>query len=152
MKNTKRLVYILALSLVLVGICVACFIIGRGHTIYIDNKTTEDGKYNAYECIVVYQGEDKIAELFKRERGVMTVTGQKVEMTLEIQKKKNSFDYDTVDIVVDIPYSIDNVVINIPAYLEGATEEEYLTEFIPLIQDTEEDEEIDLGEDFGIGE
>lgn len=152
MKNTKRIIYGAILVVLLVATCVVCFIVGRGHTVYLDNKSIEGTEYSYYECIEVFQKGNKITELYKKERGVVTVTGQKCKLTLEIQKKKNSMDYDTVEVEIPIPYGIDNVVINLPAYLEGATEDIYMDEFVPLVTDTGEDEEIDTGDEFDLGE
>jgi len=37
-----------------------------------------------------------------------------------------------------LPYSMDGIIINLPAYLAGLPEEAYLTEFIPAPEESEE--------------
>ena len=42
MKAKRRMLFSLLLVLMLVGVAAAMIVIGRGHTVYFDNKTLED--------------------------------------------------------------------------------------------------------------
>ena len=153
--NVKSLLAKLAAVLVLVAICVVMFIIGRGHTVYLDNKSLElpDGtKLSAYHKITVYVDGEKIAKLSAKDRGMATTMGQTFKMTLEVTKEKKG-EEKTVEVTLKLPYDLDGVVINLPAYLEGYGEEVYQSEFVSLATTEEEteDEEI-VTDEFSLGD
>ena len=79
----------MALAIVL-AVAAAMFVIGRGHTIYFDNKTCE---YNGQSVEAFYKvnvtvGGEKVAKLSARDRGMADIMGQSVTMTLEITDQK----------------------------------------------------------------
>ncbi len=148
MKN-KTWLYRIGALVILLAICVVMFIIGRGHTIYLDNKTIE---YNGEEIaamhkITVNVNGERIAKLSKKDRGMATCMGQKFEMELVIVKEKGD-DEVTVPVTLTLPYNMDGIVINLPAYLEGLPEEAYLSEFVSLA--VEEEEEEVVTDEFGV--
>lgn len=148
MKKTRKILFISGLAIILIGICVLCFIIGRGHTVYLDNKATDTTK--AYEYIEVYYQGEKVTTLAKNERTVVSVIGQKLELDLVVTEKRNSFDEDA-HIELELPYNIDNIVVSLNGYLGG--DEEYMSEFVSLIDEAQEDdggEEINTGDEFNI--
>ena len=58
-----------------------------------------------------------------------------------------------VSVSVPLPYNMDGIIINLSAYLEGLPEEAYLTEFVPaVVPSTEEDEEVVTGDDMMMGD
>ena len=143
MKNIRRVLFTLGLFIIIGAICATCFIFGRGHTIYLDNKSIEDTDISSYnEIVVSYKGEE-VAELYARERGVMTCMGQNLKLHLKYQKGKTG-EKEEIDIIVKLPYDMDNIVINIPAYLQGADYDTYLTEFVSLIAQEPESEEEEI--------
>ena len=77
-----------------------------------------------------------------------TWIGQSFEMDLEVMQEKGGSE-ETVHIQLDLPYSIDGIILNLPAVLAGLPEEAYLTEFVPAAPEPEpEDENPEgLGED-----
>ena len=87
MKNktsNRRLIFQLAAVVVLIVIAYAMTIVGRGHTVYLDNKKLEyNGKtYDTpYKVVVLVDGE-QVAKLYDRERGSATCIGQKFTVTL----------------------------------------------------------------------
>ena len=123
MKNktsNRRLIFQLAAVVVLIVIAYTMTIIGRGHTVYLDNKKLEyNGKtYDTpYKVVVLVDGE-QVAKLYDRERGSATCIGQKF--------------------------------INLPAYLAGLGEDAYLTEFIPSPDAEIVEEDTPSGDDFGM--
>lgn len=148
---------VLLIRLIVVALCVALgaamMVIGRGHTIYLDNKTLEDyqgQEYKSFEKVVIsVKGEEDI-KLAKRERDMATCLGQSFHMTLEVTEKKG--DQPRVEeIDLKLPYSMDGIIVNLPALLAGLPEEAWMTEFIPA-PEPEETEEPDIGDEFGMGE
>ncbi|MCQ2437618.1 MAG: hypothetical protein MJ099_04415 [Clostridia bacterium] len=134
--------------LLLLAIAAVMLVIGRGHTVYFDNKTleTESGTYEAIRKITVNVGGERVAKLGAKERGMATTIGQSITFELVIQREKNG-DEETVEYTLKLPYSMDGIIVNLPALLEGQPEEVYLSEFIPAPEPvTEEDEELP-GED-----
>ena len=154
----------LLIRLAAVALCIALgavmMVIGRGHTIYLDNKTLED--YNGQTCkafdrvVVTVKGEE-VAKLDKRERGMSTWIGQNFKMTLTITEKKGGEPV-VKEVNLKLPYHMDGIIINLPAYLAGLPEEAWLTEFIPAPEKLEEeevpgeDDEFNLEGDLGIGD
>ena len=135
MNAKKRAILIraaaIAFLLLLAG---AMFLIGRGHTIYLDNKTLEyNGEtYSAFQRARVSVGGEEVAKLGKRERGMATCIGQSFQMTLEITAKKGDEPV-VYPISLHLPYGMDGIVINLPALLAGLPEGAYQSEFVPLI-------------------
>lgn len=150
MKKTRKILFSLALVAVLIVISVLCFILGRGHTVYLDNKTI--GNYNAYQFIEIsYKGKD-VSILGKEERTVVSVIGQKCTLDLVVTEKRGSMDEEKT-ITVELPYDMNDIVINLNAYLDGADEATYLTEFVSLMPAATQEEtveEVDIGDDFGV--
>ena len=133
MKSKRKIVFSLLLVLVLAGIAAAMMVIGRGHTVYFDNKTVEDyngQEYKSFEKVVVTVKGENVAKLAKRERGMATWIGQNFKMTLEITEKKGD-EPRTQEVSIKLPYSVDGIVVNLPAYLAGLPEEAWYSEFVP---------------------
>ena len=155
-EKTRKILFRVATIIALLAICAVMMIIGRGHTVYIDNKTLEyNGEtYSAMNKVTVYVGGEKIAKLAKRERGMSTCIGQNFKMTLEIVKEKGD-DPVTQEVTIKLPYSIDGIVINLPGYLEGLPEEAWMSEFVSLATEVETDvadEEIPSSDEFALGD
>ena len=149
MKSKRKLLFRLAAILVLAAIASVMMVIGRGHTVYFDNQTLdyEGTTYEApYKVVVMVDGED-VAKLYEKERGMTTCIGQTLRVTLEITQEKGG-EEEIKDISISLPYNMDGIIINLPAYLAGAPEEAYLSEFIIVEPEpTEEDEAVPGGDD-----
>ena len=80
----KKWIFRGAALLVVLAVAACMFLIGRGHTVYIDNKTLEyNGEsYGALQRVEVYVGGERLSRLAKRERTMSTVIGQSFEMRL----------------------------------------------------------------------
>ena len=149
MKSKRILLYRLAMILVLVVVAAVMLVIGRGHTVYFDNVSLEyEGTtYETPYKVVVYTGGEEVAKLYDGERGMATCIGQNLDLTLEITQEKGG-EEELVSVSVPLPYNMDGIIINLSAYLEGLPEEAYLTEFVPaVVPSTEEDEEVVTGDD-----
>ena len=147
MKARKWIIRIAAV-VVLIVLGVIMSIIGRGHTIYLDNKTLEyEGQtYKApYKVTVTVDGE-QLTKLYDKERGTTTCLGQTFTVTLEVMETKNGTE-DVQTYKIPIPKNMDGVIINIPGYLAGLPEEAYLTEFVPVATEEPDDSDTTGGDD-----
>ena len=147
MKARKWIIRIAAV-VVLIVLGVIMSIIGRGHTIYLDNNTLEyEGQtYKApYKVTVTVDGE-QLTKLYDKERGSTTCLGQTFTVTLEIMETKNGAE-EVQTYKIPIPKNMDGVIINIPGYLAGLPEEAYLTEFVPVATEEPDDSETPSGDD-----
>ena len=156
MKNKRQLIFrIAALAIVLV-IAAAMFVVGRGHTIYFDNKTLEYNgqEYKAFHKVKVIVDGKEVAKLSERDRGMADIMGQTLSMTLEITDEKNGTPH-SHKVSMGIPYNMDGIIINLPALMAGQPEEAYMSEFVITApaEDTGDEEintdEFDMGEEMG---
>ena len=148
MNGKRALLFKLGAAVIVLAVAVLMFIIGRGHTVYFDNKPLEyEGKTYAspYKITVLVKGE-QAAKLYEKERGMTTWIGQNFKMTLEVIDKKGGQEAVT-EYSLKLPRKLDGIVINLPAYMAGLPEEAYLSEFVSLIPEAApEDEEIVIDE------
>ena len=155
MKTTKRSWIIrIAFVLVLVLVAVLMLRIGRGHTVYFDNRALDkDGQSVAapYKITVHVNGE-QISKLYDKERCMVTNIGDSLELTVEVVQQKGGSET-TETYKLTLPHSIDSVIINLPAYMAGLPEEAYLEEFIPAPSADLDDEEVpNTEDDMGLGD
>ena len=145
--KTRRLVIRVAAVLVLIIIGIIMIIIGRGHTIYLDNKTLEyNGQtYKAPYKVTIYVGDEQLTKLYDKERGSTTCLGQTFTVTLEVMETKNGSE-EMQTYKIPVPKNMDGVIINIPGYLAGLPEEAYLSEFIAAPTEDIGDDEVPGGE------
>ena len=138
--------------IVILGIAVCMFFIGRGHTVYFDAKTIE---YNGetlepgYRTAIFVNGE-RVARLSAGDRGMATWIGQNFKMTVEVTPEKGA-EAVSHEISLKLPYNMDGIVLNVPALLAGAPEEVYMSEFVSLATEVSTTEEEIITDDFGIG-
>ena len=150
----KTLLIRLAVLAVVIAVAAVMMVIGRGHTLYFDNKTIENyqgQEYKAFERVVVTVKGEEAAKLGKRERGMATWMGQSFKMTLEITEKKGD-EPRTEEVSIQLPYGVDGIIINLPAYLAGLPEEAWFSEFVPQVQEEPAEDEPLPGEggEFGL--
>ena len=148
----KTLIIRLAVLAVAAALAAVMMVIGRGHTLYFDNETIEDyqgQEYKAFERVVVTVKGEEVAKLGKRERGMATWIGQDFKMVLEITEKKGD-EPRIEEISIQLPYGVDGVVINLPAYLAGLPEDAWFSEFVPMVEEEPSEEDLP-GEGDGFG-
>ena len=147
--NTLRLFFRLGDIALLVVIAACMMVIGRGHTVYVDNKSLDyNGEtYKPYYRATVYVNGERLSKLQPKERTSATNIGQSFSMTLELIKEKGQ-DAETVDISLKLPYNMDGIIVNIPGYMAGLPEEVWMTEFVSTPTEAEmQDEEIPTEEE-----
>lgn len=150
MKDAKRLAVRAAFVALLVCLGGVMLVIGRGHTVYFDNKTLEyNGQtYQTPYKVVVYIKGEQVAKLYAKERGMTTHIGQNFSMALGITQEKGG-EEQILEVAQKLPYNMDGVIINLPGYLAGLPEEAYLSEFI-AVPTAEELQEEAPSEDEGL--
>ena len=149
----RKWMFRLGTVLVLIAIAACMMVIGRGHTVYFDNKKLDyQGQtYDTYRRINVLVNGEQVAKLSAKDRGMASFMGQSFSFDLEITKEKGD-DPVTNTYHIKVPYGRDGTVLNLPGLLAGLPEEAYTAEFVPVEPEpSAEDEEI-VTEDFGIGE
>ncbi len=149
MKNKRRFFFRLGAIALLVAIAACMMVIGRGHTVYIDNKSLEyEGEtYAPYYRATVYVNGERVSKLQPKERASATNIGQSFSMTLELIKEKGG-ETETVDIAIKLPYSMDGIIVNIPGYMAGLPQDAWMSEFVSTPTAAEmQDEEIPTEEE-----
>ena len=147
--NKRRLFFGGITILLLIAIAACMMVIGRGHTMYFDNKKLEyEGKtVDAIRRINVNVNGEQVAKLSAKDRGMATFTGQTLKFNLEVIRQKGG-ESEFYDYTVKIPYSQDGMVLNLPAMIEGLPEAAYATVFVPQV--VEEEEEEIITDEFGM--
>jgi len=146
--NKRKWIFRVCAILTIFIIAGVMALIGRGHTVYIDNKTLEyNGEtYSALNRVEVWVGGERLSKLAKRERTSSTVIGQSFEMKLI--NTVNKGDEPTEEIVrLSLPYGWDGIVVNVPGYLAGLPQEAWMTQFVSEPEPVTEEEEETISED-----
>lgn len=153
MKSKKTLLIRIGAILLLVAIAALMFLIGRGHTVYIDNKTLEVGEesYGYVNKVVVKVNGEQVAKLAKRERGMATCIGQSFDMELTVTREKGG-DEEIIPVHLNLPYSMDGIIFNVPGYLAGLPADTYLSEFVAAAPTQKEEDEEIVTDEFALGD
>lgn len=143
MKNKKQWIARILTVAVLLGIAAVMFVIGRGHTVYFDNKTAEYNgtQYSAFQRVNVTVNGERVAKLSKRDRGMATWIGQDFKMELEVTENKGD-DPKIIPVSIKLPYGMDGIVVNLPELVAGLPQEVWQSEFVPVATVEEPEEEV----------
>ena len=152
MKNKKQWIARILTVAVLLGIAAVMFVIGRGHTVYFDNKTAEHNctQYSAFQRVNVTVNGERVAKLSKRDRGMATWIGQNFKMELEVTENKGD-DPKIIPVSIKLPYGMDGIVVNLPELVAGLPQEVWQSEFVPVATVEEPEEEV-IPEDDMLGD
>lgn len=148
MNKKRQLLFRVAAIVFVLAIAVIMFIIGRGHTVYFDNKTVEyDGnRYKSFYKVEVIKDKEKVAQLSEEDRGMTDLMGQTLTMTIEITDEKGQEPH-AHRVSMPIPYNMDGIVINLPELMAQLPADAYMSEFVPAASaEEEEDEEVVIDE------
>lgn len=151
-KKTTSILFKVGTVVLLLAIAAVMFVVGRGHTVYFDNKKLE---YNGQTIdtpykVVVIDGGEQVGKLYDKERAMTTVIGQTLDITFKITQEKGG-DETIVSYRFALPYNMDGIIINLPGLFAGLPEEAYLSEFVQTIVEEDVDEE-PVTDEFGITE
>lgn len=153
--NKKKTILIRVLAVVgLLLVGALMMVIGRGHTVYFDNVALdyEGTTYAAPYRVDVYVKEERAAKLKEEERGMASWMGQNFKMTLEITQNKGDEPV-TQEYKVKLPWGVDGIIINLPAFLAELPKDAYMSEFVPaVVEEPVEEEELPGGEGDIMGE
>ena len=153
MKDKRRLLFRAAAIVIILAIAAVMFVIGRGHTLYFDNKETAYNGQNVepFYKVVVTVGDQKPAKLSKGDRGMGEVMGQKLSMTVEITDEEGASPH-AHKVNMSVPYNMDGITINIPALMAGLPQDAYLSEFVIEVPDTGATDEEIVTDEFDLGD
>ena len=153
MKNKRSLFARICTLLVILLIAGWMFIIGRGHTVYFDNKTLEyEGQtYEAPYRAAIFVNGERVARLSPKDRGMATWIGQNFKVTIEITPEKGA-DAKSYDFALKLPYSWDGIVMNVPGLIAGLPESAWQSEFVSMAVETATEEEEIVTDEFTLGD
>lgn len=150
----RRILLCTCAVLVLIAIACAMLVIGRGHTMYFDNKEMEyDGQsYEAIRRINVLVDGEQVAKLSDGDRGMATFTGQTFSFDIVATREKGG-EEEPYSFTVKVPYGQDGIIVNLIGMIENLPQDAWMSEFVPAVVVEEEDEEIITDEfDMGVGD
>ena len=150
--NKRKLLFRVGAILIILVIAACMFVIGRGNTVYFDNKETS---YNGqtiepFYKVTVTVGDQKPAKLSKGDRGMADIMGQKLTMTLEITDAEGDQPH-AHKVSMSVPYNMDGIMINVPALMQGLPQDAYMSEFIIETPDTGSTDEEIVTDEFDMG-
>lgn len=148
----RKILFRVGAIAVLIAVAACMMVIGRGHTMYFDNKKLEyEGEtLDTYRRINVIVGGEQVAKLSAKDRGMATFTGQSLSFELEVTKEKGD-DPVMYSYTLKVPYGQDGTVINLPALLAELPEDAYMSEFVPLVTESSAADEEIVTDEFGLG-
>ena len=151
--NKRRVLFCVGAIVVLLAIAACMMVIGRGHTMYFDNKKLEyNGEtLDTYRRINVFVDGEQVAKLSAKERGMATFMGGKLTFELEVTKEKGD-DPVNYTYTLSVPYGQDGTVINLPGLIAELPQEAYMSVFVPQVVEETDDEEEIVTDEFAVGE
>ena len=110
MKNKRTLLFQLGAVLLLIIIAGIMMMIGRGHTVYMDNVTMDyNGQtYESFYKVEVYVDGERIGKLYDKERAMSVNIGQTFDVSFEVTPNKG----DSVmvyNVSLSLPYNMDGI-------------------------------------------
>ena len=126
--------------------------IGRGHTVYFDNKNLEYNgeKFEAVRRINVIVNGEQVARLSKKERGMATCIGQSFQFDIEVIREKDA-EPEPYHYSLQLPYGVDGIIVNLPGIMAGLPQDAWMSEFVPAPEPVSEDEEEIPTDEFDMG-
>ncbi len=149
--NKRKLIFRIVTLAIIIAVAACMFVIGRGHTVYFDNKelTGPDGTvYEPWYQIEVLVNGERVAKLGPEDRGMVATMGQNFKFEVKLTKQKGG-KMQGGTIGLKLPYSLDGIIYNLPAMLAGADESVYMEEFIPAVVE-EETEDVIVTDEFAM--
>lgn len=147
MNKTRKLLFRLGALLLVVLIAALMFWLGRGHTVYLDNKAFDDGvtMYEPPYKITAYVDGEQVAKLYEDERGMATCVGQTFTIELEVMQEKGGSE-EIITKTITLPYDMDGIILNLPGLLADLPTEEITEEFVSKVVEEVVEEEVIIDE------
>ena len=149
MKISKSMLYKILTVVAILILAAVMMIIGRGHTIYLDNKAMDS--YSAYYRTDIDVKNNEVQKLSARERGSATFMGQSVKVTVTYMETKNS-QKKTETFKIKVPYGWDGIIINLPALIKGLDKSVYMTQFIETPVEVSATDETVVTDEFAVSD
>jgi hypothetical protein len=131
----RRLLVRLGLVAVYVLLVALAFVLGKGHTLLIDNKDLADGSERAIDGILVsVDGRDAL-ELYAGDRDMVQLKGQRHRITVE-----GISGGEKVEASFRLPIDADMLLLSVPKLV--GRQEPYIEVFVPRDQPRPADEEV----------
>ena len=140
----RKILFRAGTVVLLIAIAAVMLYIGRGHTVYFDNKKLDyNGEtYDTVRRINVSVDGEQVARLSKKERGMASCMGQNFSFDIEVIREKDATP-ENYSYTLKLPYGTDGIIVNLPGIMAGLPEEAWMSEFIPAPEPvTEDDEEL----------
>jgi hypothetical protein len=80
----RRIIVRVVLIAAYIGLTVLVFVMGKGHTILVDNKDAEDGSVQAIDGVMVAVDRQEAIELYSGDRDKAVVMGQVHTVSVEV--------------------------------------------------------------------
>ncbi len=122
--SRKRLIMRSALAVVYVALLVLMLLLGKRHTILIDNKEAEDGSYAAIDGMSVQIDSLESAEYYPGDRDKAVVNGQRHKIKIEIFA-----DSKVVEQSFSVPFGQEILILSVPKLVAGITP--FVETFVP---------------------
>ena len=123
--QVRRTIVRAVLIAVYVGVIALAYVLGKGHTILVDNKDVESAQLQAFDDVVVGVDNQETTELTSGDRDMFKVTGQRHRITLEIMGRD-----DKVQKEIVLPLGQDMILVSLPKLVAGI--EPYMEPFKPV--------------------
>ena len=150
MNKTKTLLIRIITVVFFVALAVLMYFLGRGHTVYFDNRKLEyDGvTYDTPYKVEVYVDGERAAKLYDKERGSSICIGANFTMELKVTQEKGGTETEET-YSIKLPYDKDGLIVNLPGLMAGLPQDVYMTEFISTEELTPAEEEV-VTDEFGM--
>jgi len=110
----RRLAIRAALVAAFVGLTALVFVLGKGHTILVDNKDAEDGAVEAVDGVMVSVDRQEALELYRGDRDRVMVMGQSHTVTIE-----NINDGTKIERRIRLPIGEETLLLSVPNLMAG---------------------------------
>ncbi len=120
----RRLAIRAALVALVAGIGAFSMVVGRGHTVVLDDMRPKDGSYEPVRMLSAKLGRGKAVELSSGVRELVTVTGQSPKLVVDWMDGS-----EPVSVELSIPFKQDFVIVYLPKLKAGT--EPWVEPFFP---------------------
>jgi hypothetical protein len=121
--KTRRLLVRFVLILVYAGLIGFMFVFGKGHTLIIDNKDSDDGSIKAIESLTVSVDGQEPIDLQAGDRDMAKIRGQRHRVEITVK------DSQMVAHQIRVPLNEDVLLVSLPKLLAG---QPAVITFVPL--------------------
>jgi len=138
--KTRRLFIRGAIAVLWIALGVILFVMNRGHSLLLDNKSVEELSLEAPELVTVTVDKGKSIEFFRGDRDIVKVGGGKHRLTVEFTGGTPSFTK-----TFSLPLKGDMYLLSIPKMLAGM--EPFYEPFVntaPQSRDEEEEPNVEI--------